>query len=168
SRSPSPRSKRLKRAAAERNDDIKNGKEYENSHGRKQGRSRHGDRDILSDVPSDRNERRTERDATGNGSRTRHRRPASPSDNDHGSQRRSRSPPYGTRGDDDDSLAKMKAAEDELEAKEKQKPSFELSGKLAAETNRYRGITLLFNEPSDSRKPDIRWRLYVFKGGEVL
>ncbi|KZV30102.1 FHA domain-containing protein DDL [Dorcoceras hygrometricum] len=49
-----------------------------------------------------------------------------------------------------------------------QKPSFELSGKLAAETNRFRGITLLFNEAPDARKPDIRWRLYVFKGGELL
>ncbi|KAJ4821876.1 hypothetical protein Tsubulata_026846 [Turnera subulata] len=70
--------------------------------------------------------------------------------------------------DDDDSLAKMKAAEDALEANQKQKPSFELSGKLAAETNRFRGITLLFNEPPDARKPDIRWRLYVFKGGDFL
>jgi len=75
-----------------------------------------------------------------------------------------------------------------------QKPSFELSGNLAAETNRVRGgtnyffsilflsftfncmlngvsfsgITLLFNEPPEARKPDIKWRLYVFKGGEVL
>ncbi|GMP52595.1 hypothetical protein CsSME_00018339 [Camellia sinensis var. sinensis] len=32
----------------------------------------------------------------------------------------------------------MKAAEDALQEKEKQKPSFELSGKLAAETNRVR------------------------------
>lgn len=30
------------------------------------------------------------------------------------------------------------------------------------------GVTLLFNEPPDARKPDIRWRLYVFKAGEVL
>lgn len=30
------------------------------------------------------------------------------------------------------------------------------------------GVTLLFNEPADACKPDIRWRLYVFKGGEVL
>lgn len=30
------------------------------------------------------------------------------------------------------------------------------------------GVTLLFNEPPDARKPDTRWRLYVFKGGEVL
>ncbi|MCL7031555.1 hypothetical protein MKW94_012596 [Papaver nudicaule] len=70
------------------------------------------------------------------------------------------------RGDEDDvSIAKMKAAE---EALEKQKPSFELSGKLADETNRVKGVTLLFTEPSDARMPDVRWRLYVFKGGEVL
>ncbi|KAI8009344.1 E3 SUMO-protein ligase MMS21, partial [Camellia lanceoleosa] len=30
------------------------------------------------------------------------------------------------------------------------------------------GVTLLLNEPPDARKPDIRWRLYVFKAGEVL
>ncbi|KAI7991494.1 FHA domain-containing protein DDL [Camellia lanceoleosa] len=74
----------------------------------------------------------------------------------------------GHRNGDDNSVAKMKAVEDALQEKEKQKPSFELSGKLAAETNRVRGVTLLFNEPPDARKPDIRWRLYVFKAGEVL
>ncbi|CAL5440275.1 unnamed protein product [Camellia sinensis] len=72
------------------------------------------------------------------------------------------------RNGDDDSVAKMKAAEDALQEKEKQKPSFELSGKLASETNRVRGVTLLFNEPSDARKPDIRWRLYVFKKSDLL
>ena len=30
------------------------------------------------------------------------------------------------------------------------------------------GVTLLFTEPPDARKPDIRWRFYVFKGGESL
>lgn len=30
------------------------------------------------------------------------------------------------------------------------------------------GITLLFTEPPDAQKPNVRWRLYVFKGGEVL
>ncbi|WOK98874.1 hypothetical protein Cni_G07586 [Canna indica] len=72
------------------------------------------------------------------------------------------------KGDENDYVAKMKAAEQALEAKERQKPSFELSGKLAKETNKVRGVALLFNEPPDARKPDIRWRLYVFKGGEVL
>ncbi|CAN6470795.1 unnamed protein product [Victoria cruziana] len=72
------------------------------------------------------------------------------------------------RDEDHDSVSKMKAAEEALESKQKQKPSFELSGKLAEETNRVKGITLLFTEPPDARKPDIRWRLYVFKAGEVL
>ncbi|KAH0986891.1 hypothetical protein GBA52_014068 [Prunus armeniaca] len=62
--------------------------------------------------------------------------------------------------DENDAVAMMKAAEEALEAKQKEKPSFELSGKLAAETNRVRGITLLFTEPPDGRKPDVRWRLY--------
>lgn len=62
----------------------------------------------------------------------------------------------------------MKAAEEALEVKKKHEPSFELSGKLAAETNRVRGVTLLFTEPPDAKKPNVRWRLYVFKGGEAL
>ncbi|GJN14136.1 hypothetical protein PR202_gb00920 [Eleusine coracana subsp. coracana] len=41
--------------------------------------------------------------------------------------------------EDADSVAKMTAAAEALEAKEKQKPSFELSGKLAEETNRVAG-----------------------------
>jgi len=32
----------------------------------------------------------------------------------------------------------------------------------------FSGVTLLFNEPPEARKPDIKWRLYVFKAGEVL
>ncbi|XP_024633593.1 FHA domain-containing protein DDL isoform X2 [Medicago truncatula] len=70
--------------------------------------------------------------------------------------------------EEDDSLMKMKAAEEALQEKQKVKPSFELSGKLAEETNRVRGITLLFNEPPEARKPDVKWRLYVFKTGEML
>ncbi|KAL6619414.1 hypothetical protein ACP70R_034553 [Stipagrostis hirtigluma subsp. patula] len=90
---------------------------------------------------------------------------------------------------DADSVAMMKAAAEALEAKEKQKPSFELSGKLAQETNRvavhtviiiatapircckcYEAVSvdLLYSEPPEARKSDIRWRLYVFKGGEPL
>jgi hypothetical protein len=30
------------------------------------------------------------------------------------------------------------------------------------------GITFLFIKPPYAKKPDIRWRLYVFKGGEAL
>lgn len=32
----------------------------------------------------------------------------------------------------------------------------------------FAGITLLFSEPSEARKPNERWRLYVFKDGEPL
>lgn len=68
----------------------------------------------------------------------------------------------------EDSVAKMKAAEAACEAKQKakEKPSFEYSGKLAAETNKVRGVTLLFTEPPEARKPTVRWRLYIFKDGE--
>uniref|UniRef100_A0A914RP97 FHA domain-containing protein n=1 Tax=Parascaris equorum TaxID=6256 RepID=A0A914RP97_PAREQ len=46
---------------------------------------------------------------------------------------------------------------------EKEKPSFEPSGKLAEDTNTYRGVVVKYNEPSDARKPKLRWRLYPFK-----
>jgi len=32
----------------------------------------------------------------------------------------------------------------------------------------FSGITWLFNESPEARKPDIKWRLYVFKTGEML
>ncbi|KAL3636788.1 hypothetical protein CASFOL_019087 [Castilleja foliolosa] len=147
-------------------------------------RSRHERSDSPSheekDLANGRKDRRSERGAVGSGSRSRRERSDSPSDRHHRGQRRSRSPDNRGRNErtnsrdseqrieDDDSVAKMKAVEETLDAKEKQKPSFELSGKLAAETNRVRGVTLLFNEPPDARKPEIRWRLYVFKGGEAL
>ncbi|KAM7504154.1 hypothetical protein LguiB_003058 [Lonicera macranthoides] len=185
-RSPSPRSKRLRRAQAETEAEKVSERENERNHGRGDDRARHRER-HLDKEPSD---KRSGRDGVHNGSsRSRHERSDSPSDRHHRSRHRSRSPPTATdtrardevdnsRGgerrnyddddDDDDAVAKMAATEEALEAKEKQKPSFELSGKLAAETNRVRGITLLFTEPPEARKPDTRWRLYVFKGGEVL
>ncbi|KAK6132928.1 hypothetical protein DH2020_033312 [Rehmannia glutinosa] len=188
SRSPdspslSPRSKRLKRVRAERDAEKENEREHGKNHVRKGDRVTHEEKDLSRDLTIERKDRRAERDAVGNGSRSRHRRSDSPSDRHHRGERRSRSPFAADnrgrneltnsrdsehRNGDSDSIAKMKAVEETLDAKEKQKPSFELSGKLAAETNRVKGVTLLFNEPPDARKPDIRWRLYVFKGGEVL
>ncbi|XP_073027142.1 FHA domain-containing protein DDL [Primulina eburnea] len=193
-RSPSPRSKRLKRGKVERDAEKRGEKEDDKNHGRNgdrathkerdYDRATHKERDYDRALPIHRSDKRLGRDAIDNGSsKSRRGRSGSPTDNRRKGRHRSRSPsatddrarderayPRNSeqRNSDNDSLAKMKAAEDTLEAKEKQKPSFELSGKLAAETNRYRGITLLFNEAPDARKPDIRWRLYVFKGGEVL
>lgn len=185
SRSPplSPRSKRLKRVKTERDAEKGSEREYERKHSKKSDRAVHEEKDLDRDLPVEKKERRPGRDAAGNGSRSRHELSVSPSDRHRRGQRRSRSPSTAdNRGrneltssrddeqgnDESESLAKMKAMEESLEAKEKQKPSFELSGKLAAETNRVRGVTLLFNEPPDARKPEIRWRLYVFKGIDAL
>ncbi|KAL4339526.1 hypothetical protein GQ457_08G007320 [Hibiscus cannabinus] len=195
SRSPSPRTKRLRRAQDEKEVEKVKEREYERNHSRGSEKSTHKDRGSGKErtserergsereMGSDRKDRRSGRDdMDGKSSRGRHERSVSPSDRHHRSRHRSRSPDSNSRArdevpnsrgdehrdDEDDSVAKMKAAEEALEAKQKQKPTFELSGKLAAETNRVRGVTLLFNEPPDARKPDIRWRLYVFKAGEVL
>ncbi|KAK1435744.1 hypothetical protein QVD17_01513 [Tagetes erecta] len=153
SRSPSPRTRRLMRAQADVGDKISD-----------KGTRKEKDHEI------ERRHRTSGRDADDSGSyksrqvehhRTRHRSSSPPRDEGNDSRE-------DHRNGDDDSVARMKAAAEALETKEKQKPSFELSGKLAAETNRVKGVTLLFTEPPDARKPDIRWRLYVFKGGEVL
>ncbi|KAL1562940.1 FHA domain-containing protein DDL-like isoform X2 [Salvia divinorum] len=179
----SPRSKRLKRAKSERDAEKGGEREYEKIHNRKSGKAAREEEELDRHLPAEKKERRLGRDAAGNGSRSRHERSHSPSDRHRVGQRRSRSPSATDnrghneltnsrdeedRNGDSEALIKMRAVEESLEAKEKHKPSFELSGKLAAETNRVKGVTLLFNEPPDARKPEIRWRLYVFKGGEVL
>jgi hypothetical protein len=32
----------------------------------------------------------------------------------------------------------------------------------------HNGVALKFNEPSEARKPTTRWRLYTFKGNEMI
>ncbi|XVF77563.1 hypothetical protein PTKIN_Ptkin14bG0055000 [Pterospermum kingtungense] len=195
SRSPSPRTKRLRRAQAEKEVEKVKDREHERNNSRGSDKSTHKERasgkerlsererGLEREMGGDRRDRQSSRDDTNSkSSRGRHERSASPSDRHRRSRHRSRSPAASSRArgevtnsrgseqrdDEDDSVARMKAAEEALQVKEKQKPTFELSGKLAAETNRVRGVTLLFNEPSEARKPSIRWRLYVFKAGEVL
>ena len=46
-------------------------------------------------------------------------------------------------------------------------PDFGVSGLLAAETNTVNGVTLVYTEPPEARKPVVRWRMYVFKSGEL-
>ncbi|CAM0952226.1 unnamed protein product [Alopecurus aequalis] len=121
----------------------------------------------------------------GSGRSSRRGRSVSPEEQRHGGRHESQSSPRASRSaarledtssradeasrsGDPDSLAMMNTAAEALEVKEKQKPSFELSGKLAEETNKVGGITLLYSEPPEARKSDIRWRLYVFKGGDAL
>lgn len=44
-----------------------------------------------------------------------------------------------------------------------EKPSFEPSGKLAEDTNTFKGVLIKYNEPPEAKLPKIRWRLYPFK-----
>ncbi|PNT13568.2 hypothetical protein POPTR_011G136102v4 [Populus trichocarpa] len=157
-RSPSSRMKILRRAHAEKEGEKTRGREIERNYVKKGSEKERREREVGK-------ERRSEVEGKSS-SRGRHGgRSASPL----GSNRRSRSKHRSSDDDNyDDSVSKMKAAEEALEAKQKKQSSFELSGKLAAETNRVRGITFLFIKPPYAKKPDIRWRLYVFKGGEAL
>lgn len=55
---------------------------------------------------------------------------------------------------------------------EKQKPNYAPTGKLAAETNTVANTTIVlkYNEPPEARLPPLSspWRLYVFKGSDLL
>ncbi|KAJ7960725.1 FHA domain-containing protein DDL [Quillaja saponaria] len=202
SRSPSPRTKRLRRAQVDTGNERNHAKpsrraegdrehyhENERTHGsgRDRERGKGSDREIRNERKDKRLSGRDENNdnitdnSRGRSSISRHERPTNSPDRQHNGRSRHRSPSplppddevtnsrgAERRNDENDSIAKMEATQEALEEKQKQKPSFELSGKLAAETNRVKGVTLLFNEPPDARKPDIRWRLYVFKAGEVL
>lgn len=53
-------------------------------------------------------------------------------------------------------------------AVEKEKPNFQVSGKLTEDTNMFRGVVIKYNEPPEARKPKRRWRLYGFKGDDTL
>jgi len=51
---------------------------------------------------------------------------------------------------------------------EKEKPNFELSGKLTDDMNTVNGVVIKYSEPQDAKKPKRRWRLYPFKGEKAL
>jgi len=51
--------------------------------------------------------------------------------------------------------------------KEKQKPNYGLSGKLAAATNMKNGIVLKYHEPPEAKRTK-GWRIYVFKDGKEI
>jgi smad nuclear-interacting protein 1 len=53
----------------------------------------------------------------------------------------------------------------------KQAANFGLSGALAKDVgtgNLYKGVLLKWSEPADARAPTKKWRLYVFKGDQVM
>ncbi|CAH8385017.1 unnamed protein product [Eruca vesicaria subsp. sativa] len=70
-------------------------------------------------------------------------------------------------GDDpngeDDLIARMKAAEKSLAAKKKEEPSFELSGKLPEETNRYRGDVFILMREDEASLESLGCPMHVAK-----
>jgi len=52
--------------------------------------------------------------------------------------------------------------------KPKEAPNFEVTGKLAEDTNKFKGVVIKYNEPPEACKPKIRWRLYPFKDNSSL
>lgn len=54
------------------------------------------------------------------------------------------------------------------EKPEKEKPNFEVSGKLTEDMNTVNGVVIKYSEPEDAKKPKRRWRLYPFKGEKAL
>ncbi|XP_008552532.1 smad nuclear-interacting protein 1 [Microplitis demolitor] len=58
--------------------------------------------------------------------------------------------------------------EDKPKPVDKEKPNFELSGKLTEDANTVNGIVIKYAEPDDARKPKRGWRLYPFKGEKSL
>ncbi|KAL0113611.1 hypothetical protein PUN28_012636 [Cardiocondyla obscurior] len=104
----------------------------------------------------DRNERSRSRDRREDFGRRRadqHKQKRSPDDS---RMRREPSPDWG------------KPSVKEEKQKEKEKPNFELSGKLTEDTNTVNGIVIKYSEPQDAKKPKRRWRLYPFKGEKAL
>ncbi|UYV67242.1 SNIP1 [Cordylochernes scorpioides] len=63
---------------------------------------------------------------------------------------------------------KEETKEEEEPAQPKEKPNLETSGKLAEDTNVYKGVVIKYSEPEDARKPKRRWRLYRFKGEDEM
>eukprot|EP00741_Cyanophora_paradoxa_P025254 tig00000361_g24373.t1 len=59
-------------------------------------------------------------------------------------------------------------AKGEEEEGPKEKPNFQPSGALAKDTNTYNGVVFKFNEPPEARVPRKRWRLYIFKGDDLV
>ncbi|CAD5207377.1 unnamed protein product [Bursaphelenchus okinawaensis] len=47
-------------------------------------------------------------------------------------------------------------------------PSFEVSGKLTADTNTFKGVVIKYNEPPEAALPKLRWMLYPMKEEEVM
>jgi smad nuclear-interacting protein 1 len=63
------------------------------------------------------------------------------------------------------------AADSDPDPANKVKPDFGLSGALSKDVktgNVYKGVLLKFREPPEARAPNTLWRLYVYKGDDLV
>ncbi|XP_005098646.1 smad nuclear-interacting protein 1 isoform X2 [Aplysia californica] len=82
--------------------------------------------------------------------------------------RRDRDRQGGDFGMNTETKVKTEEGEEDKTEEEKQKPNFELSGKLTEDTNTFRGVVIKYNEPPEAMMPKRKWRLYPFKGETSL
>ena len=68
----------------------------------------------------------------------------------------------------DGSFGKVKEEKDDKKPIDKEKPNFELSGKLTEDANLFHGVVVQYSEPPEARKSKRHWRLYTFKGDDTL
>lgn len=194
SRSPDTK-KRRSRSRSPRDREKERGGDRDRDRERRRERDRRGDRE---DDDSDRRHRRREdrdKDRDGRSDRDRERdrdrdRRRDRSSERHSSRRETRqledSKPETNNADNKRSLIKRSGplpsqgdtfavSTGEEPEKPKEKPNFGNTGVLAAQSNTVTQadgttVTLKYHEPPEARKPAPRdqWRLYVFKGDEVI
>ncbi|KAJ3220979.1 hypothetical protein HK099_003848 [Clydaea vesicula] len=68
----------------------------------------------------------------------------------------------------DNNYSKKIGGEKKVDVIEKEVPNYEVSGKLAAELNTYKGVELKYSEPAEARIPKKKFRLYIFKDNEQI
>ncbi|KAK7210380.1 hypothetical protein V2G26_017558 [Clonostachys chloroleuca] len=156
----------------ERTRDRRRSRTPEDSNRRRRSRDRKRDRSRDRDVDGDRHRRRNRE---GRSPKRRHRGDDDREDSDRKRKHEGRASPLRRDGplpSQDDAWAITKGEEPE---KPKEKPNFGNSGMLAAASNSVTqadgsSIALKYHEPGEARKPSPKdqWKLFVFKGDEVL
>jgi smad nuclear-interacting protein 1 len=153
------------------------------------GRPSHHDRRPLPDRGREGHGRRRQRDSGGGGEDAGYygpssRREGAPGDRAGDNQQRGGTkaarivdddePEEGRRkrrkGEGDDHDGERDGDKDSDDAN-KIKPDFGLSGALSKDAktgNVYKGVLLKFREPPEARAPNTKWRLYVYKAGELV
>ncbi|KAI1947905.1 hypothetical protein LOZ53_000701 [Ophidiomyces ophidiicola] len=146
-------------------------RKYHRIHGRR-SRSRSPREQLSRRHRHSRERRRDDRDSRESPQPRRQRHADSPSRGSPGAERRSKKPLLSQK--DAFSKTSSEISHASTPASDKERPNFATTGRLAAETNTVQtgdgAIVLKYHEPPEARKPAAKdaWRLYIFKGDELL